>query len=126
MKLKKILIVDDSRTARMMIIQSLMDQGLDRSLFIEAENGLAAVDIIKREFFDLIITDVLMPKMDGNTFIRKARLFPQNKETPIIILTSLGKEGVDKDILKETGIYLLQKPLSEDELGKLLGEIYEP
>ncbi|MDA3849685.1 MAG: response regulator [Spirochaetaceae bacterium] len=126
MKLKKILIVDDSRTARMMIIQSLMDQGLDRSLFIEAENGLAAVDIIKREFFDLIITDLLMPKMDGNTFIRKARLFPQNKETPIIILTSLGKEGVDKDILKETGIYLLQKPLSEDELGKLLGEIYEP
>lgn len=125
MDLNKILIVDDSRTARMMVIQQLMDQGLERSLFVEAENGLAASDLVKRDIYDLILTDILMPKMDGNTFVRKVRLHTENKTTPIIILTSLGKKAVDEGVLRLSNVYLLQKPLIHEELSKVLGDIHE-
>lgn len=124
MNLNKILIVDDSRTARMMVIQQLMDHGLDRSIFVEAENGLAASDLVKRDLYDLILTDILMPKMDGNTFVRKVRLHTENKKTPIIILTSLGEEAVDKGVRQLTGIYMLQKPLVPEQLARVLGEIH--
>lgn len=123
MILKKILIVDDSRTARLMIIQHLMKHGMDRSLFIEAENGLTAADLIRKDKFDLIITDILMPKMDGNTFIRKTRTLPINLETPIIVLSSMGEKGMEPETLKQENMYLLQKPIIESDLMKVLGEI---
>lgn len=125
MLLKKILIVDDSRTARMMIIQSLMKFGLEDSLFVEAENGLKASDIIRREKFDLIITDILMPKMDGSTFIQKTRVFPENRETPIIILSSLGEQSLAQSLEGLKHLYFIQKPLEENSLSTILGEIDE-
>lgn len=122
--MKKILIVDDSRTARMMIIQALENAGFSETQFREAEDGLAAVDLVHRESFDLIITDILMPKMDGNTFIRKARLQTINKETPILILSSLSQDGMDQDIFNSPGVFVLQKPLKDSELKKFLGAIH--
>jgi len=123
MILKKILIVDDSRTARLMIIQHLMKHGMDRSLFIEAENGLTAADLIRKDKFDLIVTDILMPKMDGNTFIKKTRTLPVNVDTPIIVLSSMGEKGMEPDTLVQKNIYLLQKPIMEQELLSILGAI---
>jgi len=125
MILKKILIVDDSRTARLLIIQDLMQQGLENSMFVEAENGLTAADIIRRDKFDLIITDILMPKMDGNTFVKKTRMLPMNQNTPIIVLSSLGETAMTIDVSNDKNIYVLQKPLVEKELATVLGTVNE-
>lgn len=100
-----------------------MKHGMDRSLFVEAENGLSAADLIRKDKFDLIVTDILMPKMDGNTFIRKTRTLPINSETPIIVLSSMGEKGMEPDTLKQEGLFLLQKPIIEKELVQVLGEI---
>ena len=119
MKFKNILIVDDSLTARMMIINYLQIVGQNEATFFEANDGSVALSLLDENKVDLIITDIIMPKIDGNVFVQKVRLNPGLKQIPIIILTSLGKDGVKTDPLDQL-IYIIQKPISPEKLSEVL------
>lgn len=89
--MKKILSVDDSASMRAMIGFTLKGQGFDVT---EAVDGQDALNKAKAGTFDLIISDVNMPVMDGIEFIRNARTLEQYKYTPILMLTT--ESGLDK------------------------------
>jgi len=92
----KILIVDDALTIRNVIKATLQPHGFDIK---EATNGQQALEIAKKEKFNLIISDINMPIMDGLEFLRKFRQF--NKNTPFLILTTesdLSKKSVAKSL----------------------------
>ncbi len=82
---KIVLTVDDAPTMRKVVELALAGAGYE---FIGADDGLAALAVLKTRHVDLIITDVNMPRMDGIEFTRQARLLPQFKTTPILLLTT--------------------------------------
>ena len=90
MKNKKILIVDDSATMRMFLCMSIKKTAAGVSL-TEAVNGVDAVEKLKKDDFDLVLTDINMPEMDGTQLVEKIR-GSLNKNMPIIIITTEGEE----------------------------------
>jgi len=82
---KQILVIDDSSAIRQSISFILEQAGFGVS---QAEDGLAGLQVATLQAFDLIITDVNMPNMDGITFVKKARALPKHQFTPIIVLTT--------------------------------------
>lgn len=94
--MKRILAVDDSASMRQMVGFTLKNAGYDVT---EAKDGQEALDIAKTSEFDVIISDVNMPNMDGIELVTNLRTLPQFKFTPILMLTTesgAGKKGEGK------------------------------
>lgn len=82
----RVLIVDDSSTSRHIIRQMLEKMGVEH--FKEAENGRQAIQLIEREFFDLIVTDYNMPEMDGEQLSQFIRTRSTQPSVPVLMVTS--------------------------------------
>lgn len=81
----KILAVDDSKTMRDMLSFTLSNAGYT---VVEASDGQEALDKSATDRFDLVITDVNMPRMDGITLVKSLRQSANYKGTPILVLTT--------------------------------------
>ncbi|MDR0362563.1 MAG: response regulator [Planctomycetota bacterium] len=82
---KSILIVDDYPAVRRAIKDIVVSLGLHVS---EAENGLEAQDILKNKDFDLVISDLVMPEMDGFELTEALRASPKHRRLPIVIIST--------------------------------------
>jgi len=82
----KVLIVDDSTMLRDMLNYALNEGGY--SDITEAVDGVDALEKINGPEFDVIITDVNMPRMDGLTLIQELRKIPAYMKKPILVLTT--------------------------------------
>ncbi|MGI2258480.1 response regulator [Shewanella sp. GXUN23E] len=89
--MKKILAVDDSASMRQMVGFTLKTAGFDVT---EACNGDEALKVAQQGQYDLVISDVNMPVMDGITLIKNLRDLPAYKFTPLLMLTT--ESGGDK------------------------------
>jgi len=83
---KTVLIVDDSRTMRDMLRLALSESG---HTVVQAEDGVHGVEVMREHgLFDVVITDINMPRMDGYGFIGEVRTDPVNSATPILVLST--------------------------------------
>ncbi len=82
---KRILAADDSRSILQMVSFTLRGAGYE---VVEAPDGQAAYDLANAQSFNLVITDLNMPRMDGITLTQKLRSTPKYKFTPILMLTT--------------------------------------
>lgn len=82
---KKILIVEDEPEMRSLLVLELETEGYEVT---QAEDGQAAMDMLFQTRPDLIISDVLMPKKDGNKLLKELRQSSFGKDIPFIILTA--------------------------------------
>lgn len=115
--MKKILIVDDSKTARQVLTFSLQD---DDFAITEAVDGMDALHFLEKEQFDLLITDLKMPRMDGIELTRKVRASSAYKYTPIIILTTESSDE-KKQAGKQAGASCwIVKPFLPEQLLKVV------
>ena len=92
MKPLNILVVDDSRSSRLMIKNSLKDMELVFGKVDEADNGENAVAKFKQSTYDLVLMDIHMPKMDGYQATQAIRLWQSKMgkpRTPIVALTAM-------------------------------------
>ena len=89
--MKKILTVDDSASMRAMVQFTLEGEGYQVTEAVDGEDGLEKA---KTTNFDLIISDINMPIMDGIEFVRAMRTLAQYRFTPILMLTT--ESGVDR------------------------------
>ena len=117
-----ILIVEDEPVMRSMLGLLLKSAG---HAVIESEDGLAASGILQRERVDLIITDVVMPKMDGLEFIREVR---QRWPAVPIIAVSGGGDHLDGSyclkVARSMGAAAtLEKPIDERRLLQVITEL---
>jgi CheY-like chemotaxis protein len=96
---KKVLIVDDEPTVRQLVRRMLSK----RYAVLEAQDGVEAVDIARSQGPDIILMDILMPRMDGLTACYAIKTDQATKEIPVVMLTAI--------------IYDLNKKLSEDVMG---------
>ena len=83
---KKVLVVEDSGTMRSLISSTLEEiQGVSVT---EAENGFEALRILPKERFDMIITDINMPDINGLEIINFVKTNPNYEKIPVIIVTT--------------------------------------
>lgn len=114
LKRKKVLIVDDDGTMRLLILEVL--KKLSFVDFFEAENGEEAVKIAYKERPHLILMDIIMPKMDGYEACRQIKNNPELHSSIIIFMTAVGTDGINEKIIDAGGEDILRKPLDTGEL----------
>ena len=120
---KKILLVDDSATSRMIIKRCFTIAGFQNSDFFEAEDGLDALTFFEENnTVDLIVTDLNMPKMDGNNLIKKLRINEETKNIPIVIISSMGDEFDEKQLNELNIVGIIKKPISPSKIIEIMGE----
>ena len=117
---KTVLAVDDSKTMRDMVSFTLRNAGF---AVTEAVDGKHALDQSKAARFDLVITDVNMPNMDGITLVKNLRANPDYRGTPILILTT-EKDERKKNAGREAGATgWLVKPFDPTKLLQVVKKV---
>ena len=107
----RLLIVDDEKLIRDVIKTYAETENYET---VEAENGLEALEIIKNQKIDLIVLDIMMPKMDGFTLTEQLR--NANYDMPILIITALdGLEDKRRGFRAGTDDYMV-KPIDVNEM----------
>jgi len=86
----RLLIVDDNKVNRLLMARSVQMHGHSAAL---AENGLVALEMLRREPFDLLLLDIEMPEMDGFAVLEELKADVQLRDLPVIVTTSV--EGLD-------------------------------
>lgn len=110
---KKILIVDDEEIIRKFLKVHLVKLGYEVK---EAPDGEQAIEQLRKDSFDLVISDIMMPKKDGWQVIKEVRSNPKTKDIPIIILTA---KSEDTDMFKGYDLgasYYMTKPFTKAQL----------
>ncbi len=112
----KLLIVEDEDSLRELYAEELEEEGYE---ITRAENGKTAVDLVKKESFDLIIMDIRMPEMDGIEALGK--VISQNKKIPVIIYTAYS--NYKSNFMTWTADAYLTKSSNLDELKDKIKEL---
>jgi len=117
----KLLIVDDSAMLRDMLVYALNEGGYDD--ITECVDGVDGLNQVKLTQFDLIISDVNMPNMDGLTMIEEIRKIPNYKNIPIFVLTT--ERGIEmKKKGKAAGANgWIVKPFVQEQLIKAVDTV---
>jgi len=108
-----ILVVDDSASLRNMVTFTLKQAGFD---IVEAGNGQEALTKARGGKFDLILSDVNMPVMDGITFCTEVRKLPAFKFTPVLMLTTESSDEMKQKGKTAGATGWLVKPFNPDKL----------
>ncbi|WP_062149846.1 response regulator [Beggiatoa leptomitoformis] len=113
MKITHILISDDSTSMRQMLAFTLTQANYSVT---EADDGEQALSLAKTHPFDLVITDINMPKLDGLALVRELRLLPTYQFKPILLLTT--ETDPEKKLLAKTSgaTGWINKPFDPDKL----------
>jgi two-component system chemotaxis response regulator CheY len=117
--MRRILVVEDSGAMRALIGSALED--LDEKLEIdEAESGFAALRLLPRCHYDLIVTDINMPDINGLELVSFVKRDPRYRDTPLLIVSTEGSaRDRDKGLELGASAYLV-KPFAADELRRLV------
>ena len=122
----KILVVDDDPD----IIEAITTvlESMDEYDVQTAQDGLQCVEAIKKDPPDLLILDLLMPRMDGFAVVRELREKPLYGKLPIMILTSVREDASYRRYELETGLAMdvqdyIEKPVPPAELLRRVGKL---
>jgi len=117
---KTILVVDNEETIRETILKILEREGYN---VLTAGDGQKAVEIIRERQVNLIISDVCMPRIDGNKLLRMAKsILP---EVEVVLMTGHGKMELGLEALKEGAFDFIQKPFTKLTLTKTAKQALE-
>jgi two-component system cell cycle sensor histidine kinase/response regulator CckA len=113
-----ILLVEDEDAVRTFSARALREKGYN---VIEADSGEEALKIAQTEKFDLLITDVVMPKIDGPTLSKKLR--DKCKDLKTIFISGYAEDTFRQDLDKNSNIHFLQKPFTLKDLASKVKEV---
>lgn len=106
-----VLIVDDEQEIRDSLSEVLADEGF---LTYTAENGTVALKMLEELHYDIIISDIKMPELDGVTLLQKVK--EQAPDTFVILITSYGSTETAIEAMRHGAIDYILKPIDFDEL----------
>jgi CheY-like chemotaxis protein len=117
-----LLVVDDIPNIRELLDVTLRFKGYQ---VITAHDGQEALEIIEKNRPALVITDILMPRMDGFTFVYRLRSNPETQDIPVIFLSATYVAPEDKDFALTIGgaTRFLEKPIDNDDLLRAITEL---
>ena len=111
-KKRRVLLVEDTQFFRLLVKGYLEGQGFD---VVTANHGAHGLEILEREAFDLVVSDIEMPVMDGWTFARAMRQRPHLRDLPLLALTTLSS-AADQERALQCGFNSYEVKLDRDRL----------
>lgn len=122
LKNKKILMVEDNQMNIVVGKKFLEKWGV---MVDVAEDGIQAIDMFKTNFYDLILMDLHLPKMDGITATKEIRVLEKNTgdQIPIIALTAAGEKEIKEETLKKGMNDFISKPFDPDLLFEKISSL---
>lgn len=109
----RILLIDDDELILKVINRILTKEGYEVQT---ASNGKDAMELIDKQKFDLLITDLMMPYSNGFEVISKFKQHPNAEGVPVIVISSVGTENAVREGLNIGADDYLRKPIMPDEL----------
>ena len=123
-----VLIVDDSPVMRAFIRRTIVLSGMEVAGFLEASDGREALNLLGAEWVDVVLTDINMPKMDGEEFVRSLAADDVLKSLPVVIVSTDGTEARMRQMLDLGARGYVKKPFMpetlREELERVLGGAY--
>ncbi len=115
-----VLLVEDEDAVRAFGARALQNKGYK---VLEANSGEAALEVLKNggQAVDLLITDVVMPRLDGPSLVRKVR--ETRPDLPVIFISGYAEDGFRQRLGREAGIHFLPKPFSLKDLAGKVKEV---
>jgi two-component system, chemotaxis family, chemotaxis protein CheY len=120
-----ILIVDDSSAMRSVIKRILTLSGFDMDTCLEACDGEDALLALRRQSVDLVISDINMPRMDGETLLREMSADPALCGIPVVIVSSDATESRATRLLELGASAYLVKPFQPQVFREKLEQVLE-
>ncbi len=118
----KVLVVDDFATMRRIVKNILVQLGYKN--IVEADDGTTAVDILKSEKIDLIISDWNMPKMTGLDLLKHVRAYAKLSAIPFIMVTAEAQQDNIILAIKAKVSHYIVKPFTAETLGEKISKVF--
>ncbi len=118
----KVLIVDDFATMRRIVKNILVQLGYKN--IVEADDGSTAVELLKQEKIDMIISDWNMPKMTGLDLLKHVRADDDLKDIPFIMVTAEAQQDNIILAVKAKVSQYIVKPFTAETLGEKIDKIF--
>ncbi|MCT7579251.1 response regulator [Aliarcobacter butzleri] len=119
----KVLVTDDSKMARKMVVRSLEESTIKDLEIFEAQNGQEAIDLYKKISPKIVFLDLTMPIMDGFEALKRIKEIDENAKV-VIISADIQKLSMDR--VRELGAFnFIKKPIDSLKMQQILEKIDE-
>jgi two-component system chemotaxis response regulator CheY len=124
----RVLIVDDSPVMRAFIRRIIVLSGMEGAEFLEASDGREALNLLREQWVDVVLTDINMPSMDGEQLVRCLEADDMLKSLPVVIVSTDSTENRMRQMLALGARGYVKKPFLpetlREELERVLGGAY--
>ena len=114
----KVVVADDSRAMRMIVVRTLRQAGYDSADITECENGAEGLAAVKAEGPDMVLSDWNMPEMSGIEFLQALRA--EGNQVPFGFVTSEGSDAMRQQASDSGAMFLIAKPFTADMFAEAL------
>lgn len=115
-----VLLVEDSLPTREVMTKLLREQGLTVDV---ASNGVEAMGILENKIFDIVVLDIVMPKMNGYEVCRRVKSDPKTEQIPVLICSSKGEDFDRYWGMKQGADAYITKPFQPNELVSTIKQL---
>ena len=119
----QVLIVDDSLSMRAVIKKIVKASGFNVGQFFDAANGREALEVLKKEWLDIVLTDYNMPEMNGLELVEEMKKNEDLKAIPVLMVTTEGSQQRVDEFMKKGAADYIKKPFSPEEIKNKLNHI---
>lgn len=121
-----VLVVDDSAAIRKILQRVLRQTGMAIHAIHEAGDGVEALDLLKGQAVQLVLSDINMPKMDGLQLLAALKAAPQWQSIPVVMITTEGGEAKVGEAVRLGAAGYVRKPFTADQIKEKLVGLLEP
>ena len=119
-----ILIVDDSATTRAIVARTLaILPGVEVGQVFQASNGLEALDLLDKNWVDIVFADINMPVMDGIAMVEEMVKRQDMEKIPVIIVSTEGSQTRMEELFRMGVRGYIRKPFTVEKVGQVLCDI---
>lgn len=116
----RILVVDDSSPMRAVIIKTIKAAGYAEAEFREAGNGREALEQVRDDWLDIIVTDYNMPDMDGMELLATLKQDNLLSTVPVLVVTTEGSRSRVEEFIEKGAAGYIKKPFTPEEIREQL------
>lgn len=120
---KRVMIVDDSPVMRSFVKRTLNAAGLPVLRCVEAGDGREALAKLEREPVDVILTDINMPVLDGEGFLRALRSDRSRAAIPVVVVSTDSTDNRVQSLIELGASGYVRKPFAPERLGEVLAGV---
>jgi len=120
------MVVDDSAAIRKILQRVLRQTGMAIRSIHEAGDGQEALELLKTQSINLVLTDINMPKMDGIQLLAAMKATPRWHHIPVVMITTEGGESKVSEAVRLGAAGYVRKPFTADQIKEKLAGILEP